>query len=196
MTQPNDPQSAQTPPVIPQPAIWSKEVEETANDLFLSYYDELVRIARALRRRKQLSDTLLTSDLVHEAFLRLRKTDHWTSDAHFLSSVALSMRHVSIDHARSKAYQKRGGGIAPIQFDEEKHSGRGPEDDTLDIHRLQGELAEINQRQAQIVDCRFFAGFTNEETAKIIGVDERTVRREWTKARNWFALKLADSSEN
>ena len=196
MTQPNDPQSNRTPPASLHPAIWPKEIEETADHLFLSYYDELMGIARALRRRKQLSDTLLTSDLVHEAFLRLRKTDHWTSDAHFLSSVALSMRHVSIDHARSKAYQKRGGGIAPIQFNEEKHGGCRPEDDTLDIHRLLGELAKLNSRQAQIVDCRFFAGFTNEETAKIIGVDERTIRREWTKARNWFALKLADSSEN
>lgn len=175
-----------------QSPVWPVHVEETSSFLFEEHYDALLEIARSLRRRKAISDTLLTSDLVHEAFLNLKETNHWESDSHFLASVALSMRHVSIDHYRAKSSKKRGGDAMFATIGEEVPAldeELSPEL-SIDIHSLIAALAEHDIRQAQIVDCRFFAGFTNNETANILGVDERTVRREWHKARAFLAVGL------
>ena len=173
-------------------SVWPTEVEDASAFLFEEHYDALVEIARSLRRRKAISDTLLTTDLVHEAFLNLKQTGHWESDSHFLASVALSMRNVSIDHYRAKASQKRGGDAVFATMGEDipsLDSAMSPEI-AIDIHSLIEALAQHDPRQARIVDCRFFAGFTNDETADILGIDERTVRREWQKARAFLAVGL------
>lgn len=173
-------------------SVWPDTVEDISAFLFNEHYDALVEIARSLRRRKSISDTLLTSDLVHEAFLNLKQTGHWESDSHFLASVALSMRNVSIDYYRQKAAQKRGGDVVFTTMGDAIASPVGDvsPDLAIDIHSLVEALAQHDTRQAQIVDCRFFAGFTNDETASILGVDERTVRREWQKARAFLAVGL------
>ncbi|MGJ8562481.1 MAG: ECF-type sigma factor [Alphaproteobacteria bacterium] len=171
---------------------WENDIQDTALHLFDVYHAELIGIARALRKRKRLSDTLLTSDLISEAFLRLKDTPHWKNDGHFMCSVALAMRHVSVDHARRKLSLKRGSEYdrVPLNDDVDGRSLPDPEGN-LDIHTLIGELAEEDPRAARIVDCRFFAGYTNKETAGILGINEKTVRREWNKARAWFALRMA-----
>lgn len=170
---------------------WQNDIQDTALHLFSAHHSELVGIARALRKRKQLSDTLLTSDLVSEAFLRLKDTPHWKNDEHFMCSVALAMRHVAVDHARRKSSLKRGSEYAMVELNDELDGApfKDPEEN-LDVHSLIDELASEDSRAARIVDCRFFAGYTNAETAWILGVNERTVRREWNKARAWFALRM------
>jgi len=172
---------------------WPKAVERDAEHLFAEHYEALVLLARRLRRRRQLSNTLMTSDLVHEAFFRLRERSGWTCDEHFLRTAACAMRHVAIDRARRRLSQKRGGGafhdemsgIAEIGADDP-----GVED-VIEIARLLDGLSLVGERLVQVIDCRYFAGYTEVETAEILGVDARTVRRDWNRARAWLATQLA-----
>lgn len=176
---------------------WGEQTEATANHLFQHHYDDLMGIARSLRRRKNLSDTLLTSDLVNEAFLRLRTTDHWRNRGHFFACVALAMRHVALDHHRSKNREKRGGGLVPVEYNDALDGlfSESLSEDSLDLHSLITELADRSPQQMRIIDCRFFAGFTTQETADILGINERTVRREWNRARTWLAARLEPELE-
>lgn len=172
---------------------WSKDIERTSEALFAKHYDDLVGLARALRRANQVSNTLLTGDLLHEAFLRLRNSVEFEDDQHFKSSVALAMRHVAVDRARSRLAQKRGGGEQRVEMDHALDVAANEDVEaelTLAMHQLMRELEAIEPRQARVVDCRFFAGFSTAETAELICVDETTVRRDWKRAQGWFRDRL------
>lgn len=168
----------------------NREAEATLIPLV---YDELRRIARALMRGEARRETLQTTVLVHEAYLRLTggQSVEWESRTHFLAVAAKVMRRILVDHARARNSEKRGGGAVVFAAD---FPLRDPQ--TLDPGLLLAldsaleRLAALDPRQSQIVEMRFFAGMTVEETAHALDVSPRTVKREWQMARAWLYGEL------
>ena len=175
---------------------WPLEIVASAEGLFTEHYDELLTLARRIRNKHSVSDTLLTGDLIHESFLKLEQKPDWKNKGHFFSSVALAMRQVIVDNARRKQAAKRGGsqGNLPIEAAENQALPNIDQDLILSLQALLSDLGKVNKRLVQVVDCRFFAGFTEIETAEILNVDPRTIRRDWNKARSWFVLKMGETA--
>lgn len=172
---------------------WTDQNCLSARYLFSTHYDELLDLARRIRRRRIVSDTYVTGDLLHDAYLKLRDHYEWNEKDHFLASMALALRHAMVAHARNRKASKRGGGQVMISIDETEIADGDLSahlDRVLDVAAGLKELAEASPRLVQVVDCRFFAGYTEEETAELLGVTSRTVRRDWEKAKVFFQLRL------
>ena len=176
------------------------EVVRTAESLLPLFYDEVRRIASRQRRTVHAGQTLQTTALIHEAYLKMRGGAGFHDHAHFLRAAALAMRHVLISYARYRIAAKRGGGAGLLPLDEGEALEAlevTPEGDVsadgelLDVNEALGRLAALSPRLAQVVECRFFAGFSDRETAEALGLTDRTVRRDWVKARAWLRLELA-----
>jgi RNA polymerase sigma factor (TIGR02999 family) len=143
--------------------------------------------------RVSAGSTLQTTALVHEAYLKLYRTTKFNDRAHFLRAAALAMRHVLVNYARERLAEKRGGGAVSQSLD--TADDVSTEDRSLvDIHEALSRLAELDSRLARIVECRFFGGYSEEDTAVALGITDRTVRRDWIKARAWLRRELADDS--
>jgi RNA polymerase sigma factor (TIGR02999 family) len=170
----------------------NREVEATLIPLV---YDELRRVARALMRGESRRETLQTTALVHEAYLRLTggRQVEWESRTHFLAVAAKVMRRILVDHARARNSEKRGGGAVVSGAElmlRDPHTADS--DRLLALDAALERLAALDGRQAQIVEMRFFAGMTVEETAHALGISPRTVKREWQMARAWLYGELVD----
>jgi RNA polymerase sigma factor (TIGR02999 family) len=169
-------------------------VDELVPDL----YRELRRLARWQMDRGRPGVTLQPTALVHEAYLRLadRSQVEWTSRTHFIAVASKVMRNLLIDHARSRAADKRGGGWLPVTLVDEAVGGRD-----LDVDRMLAldqallRLAEHDQRQARVVELRFFGGLKVREVAEILGVSQRTAEGLWTHARAWLLRELSRGSD-
>ncbi len=162
-------------------------------------YDELRALARRQLRYRRPGQTITTTVLVHEAYLKLIDQDGvpWQDRSHFFSVAALAMRHILVDSARRRVAKKRGGEDLRVTLDELHLSGREPDAEAraveiLAVDRALTSLAALNDRLSQLVELRFFAGLTEEETAQVMGTSERTVRRDWRKARA-FLFQALDS---
>ena len=155
-------------------------------------YDDLRRIARAHLRRGRAGHTLDTTALVHEAWLRLvdQSGARWEHRQHFLSVCARAMRQIIISSARRHAAAKRGGSERDVTLDEERVSDRSRAERLLALDRALDRLADRNERMARVVECRYFAGMTEEETAQALETSLRTVQREWLRARAWLREDL------
>jgi RNA polymerase sigma factor (TIGR02999 family) len=179
---------------VPGADAGAEALRRTADELLPTFYVEVRRIARAARMRVGEDGTLQTTALVHEAYLKLRRSPAFANRSHFLRAAAIAMRQVLVNHARDSVAAKRGGGAThvPIEFAEsEAVVFEGDADDTLlAVHRLMDQLAELHPRLTQVIECRFFAGYNEVETAEALGVDERTVRRDWVKARGWLRTQI------
>ena len=157
-------------------------------------YDDLRRIARARVRKGPPGHTLQTSALISEAYMRLvdQTRAEYQDRQHFLAVCARAMRNIVISNARRHAAAKRGGGQAPVTFDDAK----APDDDRSEwLLRLDRALETLTQKDPQlgrVVECRYFAGYTEEETAEALGTSLRTVQRNWQKARAWLRLELGE----
>jgi RNA polymerase sigma factor (TIGR02999 family) len=157
-------------------------------------YAELERIAHRQLAREQDARTLETGALVHEAYLKLSRLDHieWQSCEHFLAMAARLMRRILIDYAEARHAQKRGGGDVRITLDSgfpdaaEEHV-----DDILALDDALRRLARLSERQSRIVECRFFAGMSVEETAAALELSPATVKRDWVAARAWLNRELS-----
>lgn len=165
-----------------------------AADLASGLYDELRRTARGVRLGHRVGETLQTTALIHEAWLKLARSGGWQSRQHFLFAAAQAMRQVLIDAARSRLALRRGGGQAPLTLDELGEIG--PADarldaQILDLHEALERLGALNPRLVQVVECRYFAGYSELETAEALGITDRTARRDWVKARAWLFRELA-----
>jgi RNA polymerase sigma factor (TIGR02999 family) len=151
-------------------------------------YDQLRRISSRHLRRQRDGHTLCTTALVHEAYLKL--ADHSdvpnASDAHFFRVASRAMRQVLVDHARRHRAEKRGGDWLRVPLDEAEVAGAARAETLLELDEALTRLAAMNERLARVVECRFFGGLTEEETAAALGITDRTVRRDWTKARLWL----------
>jgi len=172
---------------------YALDERERAEALIAEHYDTLIGIARAKRRRNGLSDTVSTVDLLHEAYVRIGGKALFDDGAHFIRAVNLAMRHVIIDHARRKLAEKRGGGESAVTLDDRSpllpEFSETPEE-LVGIAQLLRALEARNPRWLKVVDARYFGGMTEDETASILGVSTRTIRRDWTEARAWLADRM------
>lgn len=166
------------------------EVRALADQLVPLFYDELRRHAHHERHR-QGGSTLQTTALVHEAYLKLRHSAGWENEAHFLRAAALAMRHVLVNHAEERRAAKRGGGAVhvPIDFAADAPAAI-PDEALLALDETLKRLNATSPRLASIVECRYFGGCTDEETARALGLSLRTVRRGWAVARAWLHREL------
>jgi RNA polymerase sigma factor (TIGR02999 family) len=155
-------------------------------------YEELRRIARRQLRHEGVGHTLNTTALVHEAYLRLAAPSHLdiSGRAEFLSIAAMAMRRVLIDYARQRTAQKRGGVQMRVELDDIEVAAEGRAEQLVALDEALTGLAMSNPRLARVVDCRFFGGMSQEETALALQLTPRTVRRDWTKARMWLAMAM------
>jgi RNA polymerase sigma factor (TIGR02999 family) len=161
--------------------------------LFPVVYDELRRVAHRHLRHERTGHTLGTTALVHEVYLRLatERGVPFTDKAHFFALAARAMRHVLVDCARRYRGARRGGGEQHLMLEEASAVAVTRADEMLELDEALHRLADLDPRLAQIVECRFFGGLSEEETADAVGVTARTVRRDWTKARGWLSRELS-----
>ena len=161
--------------------------------LFARVYDELRRLAHQVRRGRA-GETLCTTALVHEAYVKLLPSEDmsWESRAHFFAVAARAMRQVLVDAARRRVAEKRGGGDAQfVTLGDEAHAPPVRSEELLALDEALHCLAALDERRARVVEYRFFAGLTAEETAKVLGVSVPTVERDWRAARAWLTRELA-----
>jgi RNA polymerase sigma factor (TIGR02999 family) len=154
-------------------------------------YEQLRRIAqRELAVRP--SDTLSTTALVHELYLKFSRADRadWRNRAHFLGVAAVAMRHILVDRARRRTAEKRGGAHRHVTLDDELTVSTDRAESLLELHEAIDHLATIDERLARVVECRFFGGMTEQETAEALRITERSVRRDWVKARGQLYREL------
>jgi RNA polymerase sigma factor (TIGR02999 family) len=160
--------------------------------LFPLVYDELRRMAHRALLRERASHTLSTTALVHEAYVRLVDQERatWYDRAHFLALAATAMRRILVDYARRQKRLKRGGERRPVTLDDAMLVADQRADTLLALDEALSGLGALNERLSRVVECRFFAGLTTEETAAALQVTTRTVERDWQKARAWLYIQL------
>ena len=169
-----------------------REGDEAALDELLPLvYRELSRIAHHQRRRIG-GFGVNTTALVHEAYLKLSsaKNQRFEDRGHFFAVAATAMRQLLIDEAKKHAAQKRGGGVRPISLDDVEVGIETQAEGLLALDRALRALYRVDPRLLRVVECRFFGGLTERETADVLGVTDRTVRRDWVKARAWLAVHM------
>lgn len=169
-----------------------------AEELFPSLYVELREIADRLLRSEAVGHTLQPTALVHEAWFKLAgpNAPRPVDREHFLALAARAMRQVLVDHARRRRALKRGGATIDLTIADDRLGFSIPLDDLIAVDEALGRLAERSERLARVVELRFFAGLSEDETARAIGVTTRTVQRDWAKARAWLHAELDDSRDN
>jgi RNA polymerase sigma factor (TIGR02999 family) len=157
-------------------------------------YEELRRLAHRQLLAERSDHTLNTTGLVHEAYLRLAVPAgvQWADRAHFFAVAARAMRRVLIDHARRYHAFKRGGSRVRVALDQANLAVEERAEGLLALDEALSRLAALDSRQSRVVECRFFGGMSEEETAAALGVTARTVRRDWVKARGWLYQELRE----
>lgn len=172
-------------------ADWSKEDPAARDALVAIVYKELRRLAHHYMQGERANHTLQTTALVNEAYLRLTDLTRmqWRDRAHFFAMAATLMRRILVDHARDRARDKRGGGVVFTTLQDERVA-TPPGIDALALDEALDRLAAIDPLHARIVELRYFAGLTIEETSEALRISPATVKREWTWARAWLYHKL------
>lgn len=155
-------------------------------------YADLRNIAHRQLQRARFGETLDTTGLVHEAYMKLVDQDQarWQDRQHFFAITAHAMRQIIVDYARKRFAQKRGGGEAAEELDEGKVAARKEAERILALNDAVESLGEIDERMLRVVECRFFAGLSEQETADALGMSLRTVQRTWKRARAWLKEEL------
>ena len=166
------------------------ETRRIAQELLPVFYDQLKRIAHRSRTRLGAGHTLQTTALVHEAFLRLGSSRRFTDETHFLRAAALAMRHALINYAEARIAEKRGGGGLHLTLSHAVDLEVKTDEGLLALNGAVERLAGEMPRLADVVECRFFGGYSEEDTARVLGVSLRTVQRDWLKARTWLYREL------
>ncbi|MBC7844002.1 MAG: sigma-70 family RNA polymerase sigma factor [Gemmatimonadaceae bacterium] len=169
---------------------------EAMDRLLPAIYDELKRLASAQLRRERDEHTLGATALVHEAYLRLvdQRAVNWQGRAHFFGIAAQSMRRILVDHARRRSASKRARDHQVTLDTAVAIASDSNSDEILAVHEALERLAEFDPRQAQLVELRYFAGFTIEEAADLLGISTATASRDWTVARAWLQRELAPNA--
>jgi RNA polymerase sigma factor (TIGR02999 family) len=170
---------------------WSQGEPEALERLAPLVQGRLREIARGLLARERLADDWQPTDLVHELYLRLLdwRVIPWQNRAHFFSTTARMMRRVLVDMARARRAAKRGKGLNPLPLD--TALAIKPPVDLVALDEALQALSIIEPRPVQVVELRFFGGFTVEETAETLGVSTRTVINDWNTARAWLCRELS-----
>ena len=167
---------------------WSEGNQAALDELMPLVERELHRLAHHYMRRENAGQTLQTTALVNEAYLRLieQKHVHWKNRAHFFALSAQLMRRILVDLARKRRYAKRGGGVQQVSFDEAFIVSHERGRDVIALDEALSRLAEIDQRKSRVVELRFFGGLSVEETAEALHISGVTVMREWSMAKAWL----------
>jgi len=168
--------------------------KRAAEKLLPMVYQELHRLARAYMRRERAEHTLQPTALINEAYLRLAKDDiDWQNREHFIGVAAQVMRRVLVDYARQHNAEMRGGDLKRVELHEEFAISPERIEELISLDEALGLLAKENPRQARIIELRYFGGLSVEQTAAILGIAERSVKRDWALARVWLFQKLRPS---
>jgi len=172
-------------------AQWADGDAQAMEELLPLVYGELRRLARSYLQRENPGHTLQSTALVHEAYLRLVEQDvSWQSRAHFFGIAAQMMRRILVDHARAKNAEKRGDGACRVTLDEDLLSTESCDLNVLALDRALTKLAELDKQQSQIVEMRFFAGLSIEDTSEILKISPATVKRDWAMAKAWLHREM------
>jgi RNA polymerase sigma factor (TIGR02999 family) len=171
---------------------WSRGNEGAIEQLFPLVYDELRKLAGGYLRRERSDHTLQSTALVHEAFLRMvdQQAVEWQSRAHFFGIAARIIRQILVDHARARRAQKRGGDALTLPLDEALAMPERKNVDLVALDDALTALARLDERQAKVVELRFFAGLSIEETAEALRTSAATVKRDWVVAKAWLLREL------
>ena len=166
--------------------------DDALSRLFPLVYDELRRIARRQRRRAAPPDTLNTTAVVHEAFLKLAGSRNLSVEdrRHFFATAARAMRQIVVDHARAHMTRKRGGGARRIDLEQADLRVDDRAAEIVELDLALDRLGKLSERLGKIVELRFFAGLTVDESAEILGIHSRTVKKDWRKARAFLFREL------
>src|SRR5712692_5321267 len=172
--------------------------QEALAELIPQIYDELRRLASSYLRAERLDHTLQTTALVHEAYLRLvdQKQVEWNNRNHFFGVAAQMMRRILVDHARKHASLKRGGSFARISLEQAAVFSRERPRELIVVDELLTRLASLDPQGSRIVELRFFAGLSLEETADVMGLSTAKIRREWSVAKAWFIREMSKLNSN
>ena len=165
---------------------------EAVDRLFVSVYEELRRLGHNVLRGERTGHTLATTGLVNEAYFKLvdQSRVEWRDRGHFFGVAARAMRQILVDYARRRGAAKRGGGVRVIALEEGQVPAEERADALLAVDEALARLAEHDPALARVVECRFFAGLTEEETAEAMGTSPRTVQRQWRRAKAWLYQDL------
>ena len=171
---------------------WREGDEAALDRLVPIVHDELRRIARRCMAGERAGHSLQATALVNEAYLRLIDVQHvnWQNRAHFLAMSARLMRRILVDYARSKGYQKRGGGAMKVTFDEGLPVAVEPALDLVALDDALKALATVDERKSRVIELRFFGGLSVEETANVLAVSPETVMRDFKLAKAWLMREL------
>jgi RNA polymerase sigma factor (TIGR02999 family) len=167
---------------------WREGDHKALDALIPLVYSELRRLAHYYLQHERSDHTLQSTALVHEAYMRLAGQDppQWQNRAHFFGIAAHVMRQILVEYARGRAAAKRGGDSCRLTFDETLDLPLPQEVDVIALDKALTELSEMDEQQGRIVELRFFAGLTIEDTSEVLGVSTATVKRDWITARAWL----------
>jgi RNA polymerase sigma-70 factor, ECF subfamily len=171
---------------------WARGDQAALDQLTPLVYDEIRRIAHRYVQREREGQTLETTALVNEAYLRLAGSQRveWQNRAHFFAVTAQVMRHILIDHARRRGYVKHGGEVQRVSFDAATRDAavmsQPRATELLALDEALNELAKIDPRKSRVVELRYFGGLSVEETAEVLEISAMTVRRDWRAAKAWL----------
>jgi RNA polymerase sigma factor (TIGR02999 family) len=175
-------------------ARWRDGDKEALDELVPQVYSELHRLANHYLRQERADHTLQPTALVHEAYLRL--VDDWEIDwqnrAHFFGIAAVRMRHILVEHARSRKAAKRGGGDYKVSLTEADRRAERRDVKLLALDDALRKLEVLDPQKVRVVELRYFGGMTIEETAEVLKVSPATVKREWSMARAWLRTEIGD----
>lgn len=172
---------------------WSRGDQKALDRLMPLIFDQLRRQAGVYLRQERRNHTLQPTALVNEVYLKMvdQERIQWQDRAHFYAVAARFMRRILVDHARAVRAEKRGSGAEHVTFDEARDVLQGPSSvDVLALDTALNGLAELDERQAKVVELRFFGGLSVEETAAVLDVGRATVNRDWRNARAWLLREL------
>ena len=177
---------------------WASGDQGALEQLTPRVYDELRRIAGHFMRDERPGGTIQTTALVHEAYLKLIDVTNvdWQHRAHFFAVSAQIMRHILLDQARRRVAAKRGGAAPRVNLDEVPDIGSGRARELIALDDALNALAKVDPRKARVVELRFFAGLSVEETAEVLKVSSDTVKRDWRLAKVWLLCELKDRGKN
>lgn len=172
---------------------WGEGDETALQKLVPLVYQQLHAAARRYMAGERPGHTLQTTALIHETYLRLVNVRQikWQNRAHFFAICAQLMRRILVDFARSRGYQKRGGGAQHVDFEQALTVGSQPEPNLVALDEALQRLAEVDKRKSQVVELRFFGGLDVKETAEVMRVSADTVMRDWKLAKVWLLRELS-----
>ena len=199
MSSENQPSAGVTPGQVTELLVAAKGGDRNAFDRLLpAVYGQLRNLARRQLGRERHGHTLLATDLVHEAYMKLvdQARVEWQGRAHFFAVASRAMRQVLIDYARKRTAEKRGGDLLRTTLGDQIFAATYSPEQLLALDQALDRLAELDERLPRVVEMRFFAGLKEKEIAEVLGTSERTIQRDWARARAWLYKELYPEQES